>query len=344
VEKHTTVAVDVAKSVFEIAVSKEPGKICGRRRLSRGQLTGYFATLPPSTVVLEACGSAHHWGRVFEGQGHRVVLLPPAQVSRYRLREKTDRADAAALLEASRNQEIVAVPVKTLHQQAICSVHRLRSGWMATRTARLNALRGILREVGVTVAVGARNVLPRLTKLMAEGVLEPWLEPLLSSAAAEIRELERNIAAADQELKELSKTLPGARELLSIPGIGTLTATALIASIGQPTRFHSARRLAAFVGLVPREHSSGNRRFLGSISKRGDPYLRTLLTHGARSVLLAARRKKRQDRLESWALKLQQRRGHNRATIALANKLARLAWAVWSRQVTYAATPAEETV
>jgi transposase len=342
-DKHTTVAVDVAKSVFEVAVSQEPGRVSERRRLTRSQMKTFFVNRPACTVVMEACGTAHYWGRVLQKQEQRVVLLPPAQVRGYRLRDKTDRRDCDALLEAYRNEQIIAVPLKSEHQQSVAAIHRLRSAWMATRTARLNAIRGILREMGVTIPVGAEKVLPQVSALMQKGALPTPLQSLLKRVAAEIIALEREIATCNGQLKEAVRTLPGAERLQSVPGIGVLTATGLVASIGQPGRFRSGRRMAAFIGLVPREHSSGNRRHLGSITKRGDPYLRTLLTHGARSFLVAAARAKSRDPLQQWALAVQERRGRNRAAIAVANKLARIAWAVWSHDVPYGYKTAEKT-
>jgi transposase len=188
----TTIAVDLAKSVFEIAVSQQPGRVCERRKLSRTQMTRFFAQRPPATVLLEACGSSHHWARRLESLGHRVLLLPPQHVRRYVLRDKTDRADATALLEAHRNEQIVPVPIKTLHQQALASLHRLRSGWLATRTARINAIRGLLREVGILIPQGPRHLLPGLITALSDPscpVPESLHEALLS-AGREISELD----------------------------------------------------------------------------------------------------------------------------------------------------------
>lgn len=337
VEKHMTIAVDLAKTVFEIAASKEPGRVCLRKRLSRSQLISFFRSQPDSTVLLEACGSSHYWGRQLQALGHRVLLLPPHHVRRYVLRDKTDRADATALLEANRNEQIAPVPIKTLNQQTLTSLHRLRSGWIATRTARINAIRGLLRELGITIPQGPRHVLPALQAALAHPstlIPEPLHPPLLS-AAEEIRQLEQKIHQTELQLKALSRCLPATQRLLTVPGIGLLTATALVGFVGDPSRFPSGRRLASYLGLVPREHSSGMHRHLGSITKRGDTYLRTLFIHGARSALLAAKRHAHPDRLRRWALTLQNRRGHNRATVALANKLARIAWAVWIRNVPF---------
>ena len=265
------------------------------------------------------------------------MLLPVQHVCPYRLRDKTDHADTRALLEAFRNEKIFPVPVKNLSQQAIASLHRIRSGWLSTHTARLNTIRGLLRELGIVIPLGSRLVLPRLCQALADAqtLIPESLHPVLLSAAAEIRQLETNIRNVEGQLQELSKSLPAVAHLRSVPGIGLLSATALIASVGDPSRFRSGRRLASSLGLVPREHSSGSSRHLGSITKRGDPYLRTLLTHGARSVLWAAKHAKNPDPLNRWALAVQARRGHNRAAIALANKLARIAWALMAKGEAY---------
>lgn len=336
-EEHTTIAVDLAKSVFEIAVSKSPGRICLRKRLSRARLLPFFRNHPPATVLLEACGSSHHWARTLQSLGHRVRLLPPHHTRRYVLRDKTDRADAAALLEADRNEQISPVPVKSLHQQTLACLHRLRSGWILTRTARINAIRGLLREFGVLIPLGPRHLLPGLQAALADPAnpIPPALHPVLLSAAAEIRELDERIHQLERHLEALSQGLPPVKRLLTVPGIGLLTATALVGFVGDVSRFPSGRHFASYLGLVPREHSSAERRRLLAITKRGDAYLRTLLIHGARSVLLAAKRQTHPDQLRRWALDLHTRRGHNRATVALANKLARIAWAVWSHDLPF---------
>lgn len=334
-EESTTIAVDVAKSVFEVAVSRVPGSVSQRRRLTRRQMGSFFATHPQSTVLMEACGTAHYWGRVLQSQGHEVRLLPPHHVRRYRLGSKTDRADADALLEASRNQRIVPVPVKTVGQQTLAALHSLRSSWIASRTARLNRLRGILAEFGVAIPRGPRYVLPKVAEAVGAGEVPQELHGHLLGDCEEIRRLEESIKRIERQLTEMTKEIPAASHLLSVPGIGLLTATAMLGFVGSPCRFPSGRRFASFLGLVPKEFSSGNVRRLGAISKSGDTYLRTLLIHGARALLLAARRSKHPDRLRRWALEVERRRGHNRAATALANKLARIAWAVWSKDTPY---------
>jgi transposase len=250
-------------------------------------------------------------------------------------RNKTDGADAKGLLEALRNDDVRPVPVKSIDQHVLASLESLCSAWMATRTARLNTLRGLLRELGFPIPVGARQVLPRVCELVSEadsGLAEA-LRPVLAAAAAEIRELEGRVREVERMLETLSRQSTLLARLRTVPGVGLLTATALVAFVGNVQRFASGRHFASYLGLTPREHSSGLRRRLGAISKRGDPYLRMLLIHGAPAVLLHAKKPTAQkDRLRAWALARERARGPNKATVALANKLARIVWAVWRNQ------------
>jgi transposase len=335
----TTIAVDLAKSVFEVAVSERPGKVRARRRLSRGQFSRFLAEQAPATVVMEACGTAHFWGREASARGHRVVLLPPHAVRPYVPRNKTDGADAKGLLEAVRNEAIRPVPVKSIDQHVLAGLHRLRSAWMATRTARLNTLRGLLRELGFAIPVGARQVVPAVRGLVSEveSGLPTALRPALAEAACEIAELEARIREVERSLESMAEESELLGRLRTVPGVGLLTATALVAFVGDVHRFPSGRHFASYLGLTPREASSGLRRRLGAISKRGDPYLRMLLIHGSRSVLLHTKRRPahEHDRLRTWALDRERARGHNKAAVALANKLARIVWAVWRRKQPY---------
>ncbi|MGH9797305.1 MAG: IS110 family transposase [Candidatus Polarisedimenticolia bacterium] len=335
--EHTTIAVDLAKSVFEVAVSDQPGRLEERHRLSRAAFLRFFVDRPAATVVLEACGSAHHWGRELQALGHQVVLLPPHTVRPYVPRNKTDRADAKGILEAFRNQDLHPVPVKSVAQQTLTALHRLRSTWIADRTARLNTVRGLLREFGFTIPVGARHVLPHTWPLLndADSGLPEALRPALVEACAEIHHFEERIDAVERQLMSLANQTPVVTRLLTIPGVGLITATAMVALVGDVQRFPSGRHFASYLGLTPRERSSGLIRRLGAISKRGDLYLRMLLTHGARSILWTAKSRKRTDPPSAWALEVQRRRGHNKAAIALANKLARIVWAVWKHDVDY---------
>jgi transposase len=334
----TTIAVDLAKSVFEVALSQRPGRVSARRRLSRGQFSRFLAEQAPATVVMEACGTAHFWGREAGSRGHRVVLIPPHAVRPYVLRNKTDGADAKGLLEALRNDDVRPVPVKSVDQHVLAGLHRLRSAWMATRTARLNTLRGLLRELGFTIPIGARQVVPRVTALVSEADsrLPDALRPVLFEVTREIHDLEARVREVERVLETLSRESELLARLRTVPGVGLLTATALVGFVGDVQRFPSGRHFASYLGLTPRESSSGLRRRLGAISKRGDPYLRMLLIHGARSVLLHAKKKTAEpDRLRSWALGRERARGHNKGAVALANKLARIVWAVWRRDRAY---------
>lgn len=337
----TTIAVDLAKNVFQVAVADAEWRVVGRHRLSRPQLLRFFGERQPCLVVMEACGTAHFWGRWLNSLGFTVRLLPPQYVRAFVRRNKTDRSDADALLEAARSADLTAVPVKTEQQQALLSLHRLRAAWMASRTARLNTVRGILRELGVNVPRGARRVTAAVEALLGEATspVPVALHPLLQQACSEIRDLQGRMEEAEDQLARLAADLPIVALLRSIPGIGLLTSTALVAAVGDVLRFPSGRHLASWLGLTPRERSSGNVRRLGGISKRGDRYLRTLIIHGGRSLLAAAHRRSSLDRLRAWGLDVERLRGHNRAAVAVANKLARICWAVWRYGDRYQARP-----
>lgn len=289
---------------------------------------------------MEACGSAHYWGRELQKRGHQVVLLPPHLVRPYVRGNKSDRTDAKGILEAYRNAAIQPVPVKTLSQQSLTALHRFRAGWMKERTARLNAVRGLLRELGIFIPMGAREVIPAVWAQIedADSEIPAALRWVFAEACQEIRDIEARIKKVDHELERLAEQTPAVIWLRTIPGIGLITATALVAFIGDIRRFPSGRKLGSDLGLTPREFSSGLKRRLGRISKRGDGYLRTLLIHGARSVLIHAR-KQQPDRLRSWAHELAKTHVHNKAAVAVANKLARIVWAVWTRQVPYELRP-----
>jgi len=339
--KHTTIAVDIAKNVFELAVSYYPGQVAETHRLSRSRFLRFFAQRDAADVVMEACGMAHCWARQIQHLGHSVVLLPHQYVRPYVRRNKTDRTDAKGLLEAHRNKDIHPVPIKSVEQQTLASLHRFRSAWLATRTAHINTVRGILRELGIFIPLGAQHVVPHVRSLIedADSEIPMALRHSLHQACEEIHRLGSLLHDADHQIRALGTQIPTVDRLLTIPGIGILTATALVAFVGDVQRFRSCRHFASYLGLTPRERSSGTTRRLGRISKQGDVYLRMLLTHGARAVLWAASKLSQPDRLRSWALELQQRRGHNKATIALANKLARIVWAVWKRGTEFQSLP-----
>jgi transposase len=287
-----TIAADLAKNVFEIAVSNRAGTIKERKRISRPQFEQFWSTRAACRVVMEACSTSHFWGRYLIARGFEVVLLPPHYVRPYRRRNKTDRSDCEALLEAARCGGIHPVSVKTEDQQALMALHRVRSQWLGTRTARINTMRGLLREFGVAVPLGSKlfmNGLPQLLRDRKDRV------PLRVRRAVlalwdEVRDLEQRIETIETELEAVARKEPVVKALCAIPGIGTLTATALFAIVGNVHAFRTGRQLACWLGLTPREFSSGSRRRLGRISKQGDSYVRMLLIHGARSALNGARR------------------------------------------------------
>lgn len=333
----TTVAVDLAKDVFEVALVNRAHRIIGRKRLSRRQFEHFLETLPPGTdVIMEGCGTAHYWGRRCQARGLRARLLPPQYVRPYVRRNKTDRTDTDGLVEANRCDGIQSVPIKTVEQQALQALHRVRTQWMTTRTARINVMRALLREHGVTIGVGARTALRRIPAVLEDAAvpLPAAVCTLVAAILDEVRTLEERIGGIDQQLTRVARTDPVAQRLQQVPGVGVITSTALMGAVGHIHAFRRGRQFANWLGLTPRESSSGTRRHLGRISKRGDVYLRYLLTHGARAVLLAARRAARLrpqalTPVQRWAVEVAARRGPNKATIAMANKLARWVWAVW---------------
>ena len=334
-----TIAVDLAKNVFELAVTNQAGTIRERKRLSRVQFEQFWRTRAPCRVVMEACSSSHFWARSLIAHGFDVTLLPPHDVTPYRRgRNKTDRADCEAILEADRCAGIHPVAIKTAEQQALCALHRVRAQWLQTRTARMNAMRALLREFGIVTAGGAKRFMNGLHTLLTEKQdrLPARVRTVIQTLWSEVRDLEQRIATIDEELRSIARAAPVTQALLKVPGIGALTATALFASVGNIHSFQNGRQLACWLGLTPREHSSGSRRRLGRISKQGDAYVRMLLIHGARSALTAARRAAAREaplsQLQAWMLTRAQAAHTNKAAVAIANKLARIAWAVWHHE------------
>ena len=327
----TTMAVDLAKDVFEVAWANRMGRILERKHLTRRQFERVVDTVRPrTTVLMESCGTAHYWGRRCQARGAEVRLLPAQYGS------KTDRTDTEALIEADRCGGIQPVPVKTVEQQTLQALHRVRTQWQAARTARINVLRGLLREQGLAVPAGARLLVTRGAGLLADGAVPvpDLLRHTLGLVLEEVRALEGRVQQLDLQLTRLAKAHPVAPRLMQVPGVGGITATAMVGAVNHIHAFRRSRDFASWLGLTPRESSSGGRRYLGAISKQGDSYLRCLLTHGARAVLLTAQRTARATparvtRLQRWAVTLAERRGHNKAAIAVANKLARIIWAVW---------------
>ena len=335
----TVIAVDLAKDVYEIAIAKTSGKVLERLRLNRTQFLKLLVKREPATVVLEACGTAHHWGRKASEFGHTVRILPAQYVSPYRQRNKTDKADTEALIEANRRDGITPVPIRSVEEQQILQIHSLREQWKKTRVQRINGLRACLREIGFFIPLGAKSVEPKVRAILSEEDIPVPLAHLYNELLEEIGNLDAKIKQAEASLKALTQNDQRVHLLQQVPGIGIMTSTALVASVGNPHRFSNGRKLASWMGLTPSERSSGTRRHLGRISKRGDSYLRMLIIHGSRAVLNRAKICKRNGEpltpLQKWATQLEQRVGHNKATCALANKLARICCAVWTAESSF---------
>lgn len=329
----TTVAIDLAKDVFELAFADADFQLLEHKRLSRSAFARALENRLPLHVVMEACGSAHYWARRFVAQGHRVTLLPAHQVRPYVLRRKTDRTDADGLLEAARCAQLRPVPIKTPEQQGIQGLHRVREQQKAHRTADINLIRGLLREFGIVIPLGAAKVRAHVLAALedADNDLPMALRHAFAGLLDQIRQHEQAIATIDAALSEFATRDLRSQRLQQATGIGVITSTALSASLGEFDRFPSGRHFASALGLTPREHSSGRSRRLGRITKRGDTYLRMLLIHGARAALRAAKLNRTKgaslDATQRWAMDLVDRLGHNKASVALANKTARRLWA-----------------
>jgi len=328
--------IDLAKNVFELHGYPEHGKRLLRRRLNRSRLAGFFErdAQPGATVVMESCGSAHYWGRWLQARDFKPVLLPPKHVRAFVRGNKTDTADAHALALAWRVGDLHPVPIKSQTQQIIQLQHRMRDRQMAERIRVTNQIRAMLREFGVAVAQGdAALKRATLAHLEADASVPVTLQSMLSELYEEWRRLQDAIARSDRELERLYRASEPCRRLGEIPGVGVITATALIASIPDIHRFKRGRSLAAWLGLTPAEHSSGDKRNLGGITKRGNTHLRTLLIHGARSAVNQAHRYS--DATSRWIVQLEARRGRNVAVVALANKNARIVWALLAHDAQY---------
>ena len=335
-KKVSRVGIDLAKKVFHVTVVDAEGAVVERKRLRRPGLQSYLACLPRGcTVAMEACGGAHHWGRLAARYGHRVSMMCPQFVVPYVKSNKNDVNDADAIAEASARPSMRFVGVKSVAQEHIQQLHRARQMAVRNRTAQINQLHGFLLEYGIAAPKGAAALLRRLSEVLedAENELPMDGRALFGELGDEIRRLNERVGMFEAQLRATAQRTPACQRLMSIPGIGMLTATALIASVGDAAEFRNGRQLAAWLGIVPRQCSTGGRSRLLGISKRGDRYLRFLFIQGARSALRTAAR--RSDRRSRWAVEVERRRGTNIAAVALANKNARTAWAVLAREASF---------
>lgn len=324
-------AIDLAKASFQLhGVDAAGHKIMGKK-LSRQRLKEFMVNLPACLVAMEACGSAHYWARLFESFGHTVRLIAPQFVKPFVKSNKNDAVDAEAIAEAVQRPGMRFVAIKTVEQQDTQALHRIRSQAVKNRTALVNQIRGLLLEHGIELPKGRAHVREKLPWLLedAENGLSTRFRYLLSELQDELIAMDKRIGRCDKDLSRLVEESEAAQRLMTIPGIGAQTATALLSSIGDVSVFKNGREMAAFLGLVPKQRSTGGKPTLLGISKRGDVYLRTLLIHGARSVLQWV--EKKSDPTSQWAYGLMQRRGKNVAAVALANKMARTAFALLSK-------------
>ena len=329
------VGVDLAKLVFQVHGVNRAEKVQQRKQLRRSQVLGYFGKREPCLIGMEACGGAHYWARELSKLGHDVRLMAPQFVKPYVKSGKNDANDAEAICEAVGRPTMRFVAIKTVEQQVIQAEHRIRSRLVKSRTALTNEIRGFLAEFGVIVAKSLgplRRALPELLE-DAENGLPGDFRVLLMGLSEELRALDERIAAFDARIAQVAREDDRIKRLLEIEGIGPITASALVAAVGDATQFNSGRDMAACFGLTPRQHSSGGKNRLGRISKRGDKYIRMLLVHGARAALKAAQNK--DDGRSRWVKNLADRRNKNIATVALANKNARIAWSILSRGESY---------
>lgn len=335
--KITTVGLDLAKQVFHVVCCDERGKVIRKRMLRRAQVRDYFSNLAPCLVGMEACGGAHYWARELQGLGHEVKLLPPQFVKAFVRGNKNDYNDALAIAEAVVRPEMRGVAVKTVEQLDVQALHRLREQCVAARTALGNQLRGLLAEHGVVLSRGIGNVRRCLPTLLedAENGLSDLFRRLLAQGYQRLQEHDAHIALYTTELKRQSQHDVACQRLQTIPGFGPIVASVFHSLVGDGQAYRRGRDVSAALGLVPRQHSSGSKSVLLGISKRGDRYLRSLLVHGARSVVRQAAHK--DDRLSRWINRIKAERGHNKAVVALANKLARIGWAVLRNRDTYQA-------
>ena len=337
--KISVIGLDLAKNVFQLHGVDTDGEIVVRKQLSRSQLRQFLARLEPCLIGMEACGGAHYWSRELTRLGHTARIMAPAFVKPYLKSNKNDRNDAEAICEAVQRPSMRFVAAKTLEQQSVLHLHHARRLLVRQRVALSNHMRGVLSEYGIVLPQGVKVISRRLPELLedADNDLPMLTRHLLVELKAEHDQLMERIDRFEQQLKAWHASNPVSQRLASIPGIGVLTATALAATVGEGQDFENGRQLAAYLGLVPRQASSGGKERLLGISKRGDGYLRGLLIHGARAVIHHIRRrlKANQPGGNPWVEQLLQRCHVNEAAVALANKMARIAWVLLDRNETY---------
>lgn len=330
-----TIGLDTAKSVFHLVFKNINGRIIKKKKLKRPQLLNFFARTESAMVALEACGASHYWARQIEASGHEVKMLPPQHVIPYRKGNKSDYNDAAAIAEAATREDMRFVPVKSQEQQDIQLLHRLRERLVGQRTALSNQIRGLLAEYGIVFPKGISQLRASLVDVTedAENGLSALCREEFHVLWQEFCDLEERITRLDKKLSGFVKEHEICQRLMTMTGIGPVIASALFASVGDGQGFKSGRHMAAWLGLVPRQHSTGDKTQLPGITKRGNTYLRTQLINGARAALRHIGNK--EDKVSQWCRACLERMNFNKACVALANKMARMAWAMLHHQTNY---------
>jgi transposase len=336
--KVSMIGLDLAKSVFQVHGVDVAGAVVVRRKLKRAHLLGFFQGLEPCVVGLEACGSAHHWARALADLGHEVRMLSARDVKAYVRRNKTDAADAEAICEAASRPHLRRVPIKTVERQAVLSMHKARALLISQRTRTTNALRGHLAEYGVVEPPGVKGLEALLARVGsgALGAAPPFLATALQAMAATLDGLQAAIRKIEREILDWHRQERGSRRLADAPGFGPLVASAVRSHLGDPSVFRSGREFAASLGLTPRVQASGGKTRLGPISKRGDRYLRRLLVNGAQAWLTSPKAKS-----DPWIARLLATKPRGQVAVALANKMARMAWAMLAKDQPYRPRPAQ---
>lgn len=331
-KKVTVIGVDLAKSIFHLYCTDYSGKAIERKRVNRQKLLETIGQIPSCKVFMEACGSAHYWARKFQDAGHEVKLIAPQFVKPFLKSNKNDYLDAEAIAEAGTRKNMRFVPIKTVWHQDIMLLHRVRERLIKSRTALCNEIRGFLLEYGVEIPKGRSKLLRELPVLLEnrDSLLSPILMCEISELYSELSDLHKKIETYDKKIKLQSKNNDDCRRLEKLKGVGPIVASAIVAATPDPKHFKNGRHFAAWLGLVPRQNSSGGKATLLSISKRGDPYIRKQLIHGCRSTVFRANADG--SKTDRWTADLKKRRGYNKATVALANKNARMMWAILTKK------------
>lgn len=328
--------IDLAKNYFQLHGINEQGKVMVKKRLTRDKLLPYVAQINPCLIGIEACGGSHYWARKFKSFGHKVLMMSPQYVKPYIKRNKNDANDAEGICEACTRPTMRFVPTKSVEQQDILAIHRVKSRLTGDRTQLANQIRGLLQEHGIILPKGISAIkkIP-LTIEDATNELTHCGRELIKELYEEFLLLNNKIKSYEEKIKNLSKNDKRCVRLQTIPGIGKITATAIVAAVGEGEVFKKGRHFSAWLGLVPKQNSSGEKNRLLGISKRGDRYLRELLVHGARAVVAASIKKTKTDRFSLWIRQLVARCGINKAVVAIANKNARIAWALLANKCSY---------